>query len=104
MAMELAGKTSVAQKVAQTFYRMSADPEAPENKDSIEFQGGFVKGMDHRVGHNGMVGIEQESIRRAFPAFRSPEWDSFNEWKRGFWAGFFTRLQAELNQRKVGAA
>ena len=89
------------EQMSQSLYGKSADPAAPENKDNAEFQAGWEKGQTPHA-PCGMATIELERVRRVFPLIGEPEWDLFEEWKRGYWAGLFTRLEKEVTAK--GAA
>lgn len=62
------------------------DPDDPHNKDNVDFQLGYCRGV---LGESGDVcaGVNNEWKRRGCPEIAD---DSFKDWKRGYWAGRFT--------------
>jgi hypothetical protein len=87
--------------VARGCYGKSADPAAPENAGSPEFQAGFKVGLVKDGSRDGLAIIEREYIRRGLPQDGTLEREAFNEWKRGMWAGLFTRLDNEIETERA---
>ncbi len=75
--MNVVVKQSVAERVAQQCYGLSANPEAPENKNSLEWQAGHAVGMDKTKTEKGMDVIEREAIRRRLPSYQTPAAKAF---------------------------
>jgi hypothetical protein len=87
---------SVAEIVSRQCYGKSARLDAPENKDNKEFHAGYLLGGQAKCDQTGWWQIDHEYVRRGLPHHESEEGKAFEEWKRGYWAGLFTRLENEM--------
>lgn len=62
-------------------------PDAPEN-DNSDFKAGYQRGLQGEP-NECLEGITTEWKRRGSPTTVD---DSFTTWKRGYWAGRYTRI------------
>lgn len=86
----------LAQVIADVSYGgKSVDPSADENS-TIDFQDGFAVGYEQCVQDDiASHPITVEYTRRGF----TDQVDaSFKEWKRGYWAGCFTRIEDNMHK------
>lgn len=76
---------NLAETLAQCAYGKSAAVDAPENQ-SKDWKDGYAEGTAPQ---------SEDPIRTKWVEIGQPSYlpESFEEWKRGYWAGVFTRLQ-----------
>lgn len=82
---------SLSEIMAQVAYKRSADVNATENANK-DWRAGYAVGFDGN--EESMAAIEQEWLDRGKPC--CADGTPFTEWKIGFWAGRFTRIDERL--------
>ena len=76
---------AIGEKVSNFLYDKSNDPDAADNS-SQDFRDGYAAGLTDADTVD-VIALEFEFRNRS----GSVDMDSFNEWKRGYWAGKWAR-------------
>lgn len=75
----------LAETISRASYNTSASPDAPENQDR-DWRDGYAEG----VAPQSADPMQAKWVEIGSPENPPPSWKT---WKRGYWAGVFTRLQ-----------